>query len=146
MSAKLVLNMMAMQEEFFDSTALIGIASAMPGYRFCWLLNRHFNVDFVRQPDLDICLRTGNNQKFYFPIYQYIQPMSGLRHLLYKLKSNKESLLPEARQLDYLWLIQSNMPDTDAMERLLHLRNMPDIQLAQILATDRMKNLNNLLV
>jgi hypothetical protein len=146
MSAKLVLDMAAMQEDFFADSSLIGISSSLPIYRFCWLLNKSFALNFTRQPDFDIVLQTGKGKYHYFPVYQYCLPMDGYRHLLYKLKADKESLLPEIKQLDYLWMIQSGTAEKDAADITRQLRNIADIQLAQTLSHDRFKNLNSLFV
>jgi hypothetical protein len=146
MSAKLVLDMAAMQEDFFSDSALIGIVSALPVYRFSWLLNRKFGLRFEREADLDVIVQTGKGKQYYFPVYQYCLPLNGYKHLLYKLKSDKETLLPEVKQLDYMWMIQSSTADNEAYEIIQHLRNINDIQLAQILSHDRLKNLSSLLV
>jgi hypothetical protein len=143
--AKLVLDMSAMHDDFFDEAAMIGIVTALPGYQLCWLLNRHFEIEFTREPDQDIPLQRKDN-KYHFPIYQYNLPNSTHKYLLYKLKDGKEPLLPETKQLDYLWLIQTASPETDALSIAAELKNIPDIQLAQILASEQMKSLNNLLV
>lgn len=137
--------MEAMHEDFFADAAMIGIVTAVPGYHLCWLLNRHFDINFVREPDQNLPLQKKNNQ-YYFPIYQYDFPNSGYKYLLYKLKNGNESLLPETKLLDYLWLVQTASPDSDADAIAAELRNIPDIQLAQILAPDQLKNLNNLLL
>ncbi len=134
-----------MQEDFFAGSAMIGIVSAAPGYHLCWLLNKHFDIEFSRDPEQTISSRKKDNQ-FDFPIYQYTFPNSSYQYLLYKLKNGAESLLPETRQLDYLWLVQTASPDEDAAEIAAELRELPDIQLAQILSTDQLKSLNNLLV
>jgi hypothetical protein len=146
MSAKLVLDIAAMQEDFFADSALIGIATALPGYGLCWQINRYFGFNFIREAELDICLQKGIDNKRYFSIYQYCVPMSGSRHVIYKLKSEKDALLPEAKQLDYLWLVQSSTPELDAYQYMQYLRQMPEIQLAQVLAPERLKNINNLLL
>lgn len=146
MSKNWTLDTIAMQEDFFTDTALIGIVSAVPAYRFCWLLNEQMDTNFVRQPDLDICLQASAEKQLYFSIYQYSLPLSECRYLLYKLKNEKESLLPEVKQLDYLWMIQSNTADVLADNIMQRLRDIPDVQLAQILPADRLKNLDHLLV
>jgi hypothetical protein len=65
---------------------------------------------------------------------------------MYQLKNGNEVLLPEVKQLDYLLLIESAGPDTEADKLMGLLRNMPDIQLAQIIPADRLKNSSHLLV
>jgi len=146
MSVKMTLDMVAMQEDFFADTVLIGIASALPGHRFCWLINKHFEMDFIRDPEQNVCLQLKQNKECYFPIYKYELPLSNVMHLLYKLKNNTESLLPEAKQLDYIWLIQTTSPDTDAYGITQTLRNIPEVQLAQLLEPEKLKNLKNLIV
>jgi len=143
--AKLVLDMTATQEGFFADAAMIGIGTALPAYHFCWLLNKHFEIDFRRDPDQNIPMVKKENQ-YYFPIYQYSFPNSTHTYLLYKLKNGTEALVPEIRHLDYLWLVQTANPEEDALLILGELKKIPDIQLAQILAQDQLKSLNNLLV
>jgi hypothetical protein len=144
--SKWTLNIAAMQEDFFADTALIGIVSAMPAYRFCWLLNQQLDMNFVREPDLDVCLQSSTDRQHYFSLYQYSLPLNGCRYLLYKLKSDKEALLPEVKQLDYLWMIQSTTAENQAEHIMQRLRNIPDVQLAQILPTEKLKHRNHLLV
>jgi hypothetical protein len=147
MSTKWTLNVAAMQEEFFSDTALIGIVSPLPAYRFCWMLNQKFDMDFVRDAESDICVSGANQEEaHYYSLYKYSAPLNGNKYLLYKLKCDKESLLPEVKQLDYLWMIQSTTPETDAANLTQYLRDIPDVQLAQVLAADKLKNLNHLIV
>ncbi len=146
MSGKWTLDTEAMEEDFFSDSALIGIVSALPAYKLCWKLNMKLDINFVREPELDILLQKTQAIQHYFPIYQYALPLSGSRHLLYKLKSEKEALLPEVKQLDYLWLIQSHEAEHEAHIAAQQLRDIADIQLAQILDLEKLKNLSNLLV
>jgi len=143
--AKLVLDMTAMKDDFFAESAMIGIGTSMPGYHFCWALNNHFDINFIRDPEQNILLKKKDSQ-YYFPIYYYTVPNSNHQYLLYKLKNGTESLLPETRQLDYLWLIQTANPEEDALLIANELRNIPDVQMATILAPEQLKSLSNLLV
>ena len=142
--AKLVLDTNAMQKDFFEDTSMLGIATALPAYHLCWVLNRHFDINFIRDADQNISIRKKEDQ-YYFPIYKYDLPNSSHRYLLYKLKNGAESLLPETRQLDYLWLIETANPDEDVNRIAREIRNIPDIQLAQVLVPGQLKNVNNLL-
>jgi hypothetical protein len=135
-----------MQEDFFADAALIGIVSPVPAYQFCWLLNQHFDMDFVRNAEHDICLQTGKADQHYFSVYQYAAPLNGPKYILYKLKNNKQNLLPEAKGLDFLWMVQSSCPGNLAEQLTSMLRTMPDVQLAQLIPPAQLKNLNHLLV
>ena len=145
--AKLVLSNLAMQESFLEDSAMLGIASAAPAYHLCWLLNRHFDFNFVR--DADTLLSTEKKDdpnKYYYPLYKYNLPNSSQRYLLYKLKNGSESLLPEIRRMDYLWLIQTASPEKDVTRITREIRNIPDIQLAQVLVQEQLKNVKNLII
>jgi len=145
--SKLVLDTAAMEEGFFADTTLIGIASTLPAHRFCWTINRYFDMNFVREPEMDICLRGSKGKSHYFSLYQYELPLSGYKYLIYKLKSEEENLLPEVKQLDYLWLLHTHDGDKDYVGGIVQkLRDTQNIHLAQILDPDKLKNARQLLV
>jgi hypothetical protein len=135
-----------MQEDFFADAALIGIVSPVPAYQFCWMLNQHFDMDFVRDAEHDICLQSNKDAQHYFAVYQYAAPLNGPKYILYKLKCEKQNLLPEAKGLDFLWMVQSSCPDNHAEQLMGMLRTLPQVQLAHMIAPDKLKNLNHLLV
>ena len=146
MSAKLVLDIDAMQEEFFNDTSLIGIVSALPAYRFCWLLNERFDLHLKREGESDICLKTNQNISHYFALYRYDVPMNSNHFSVYKLKNNKQALLPELKQLDYLFMIQGPTAESDAEKYMEALRQINDIQLAQVIKPEKLKNMDYLLL
>lgn len=149
MSARFVLDTAEMEEKFFADKSLIGIVSTLPAYRFCWMLNERLGTRFVRMPEQDLVLQSkekGKQQLHYFPLYQYAIPSNGSIFSIYTLKTGNEVLLPEIKQLDYLWMIESSFAETEADEIAIYLRNLQDIQLAQILSADRLKHINHLLV
>lgn len=133
-------------EDFFSDTALIGIGSAQPAHRFCWAVNKAFDFNFVREPESDIVYNPTKEEKHFFSLYEYSIPFSSCRHLLYKLRSDKKVLLPEIKQLDYLWLISSPTAEEEASIIINYLRNLPDVQLAQFLDHNRLTNINLLLL
>jgi hypothetical protein len=145
--AKLVLNMDAAQQDFFEDTAMIGIVSAEQGYRFCWIVNNHFGYDFKNYPEQEVVRQRKDGTQFYFPTYQYDLDNSCYKYLLYKLKSGPESLLPETKHLDYLWLVQTSDSMHDAHFILGELRKIREVQLCQMLVAEQVKkSLNNLLL
>lgn len=146
MAAKFVLDMGAAHDNFFSDTAMAGIVCAMPGYRFCWLINRLLGFDFAREPESDVEYKMGKDNVHYFSLYRYEEETSGCTHLLYKMKSEKEALLPEIKQLDYLWLIRSRDAEYEIQDIADVLRNIPEIQLAQIIDPGRLKNIDHLLL
>lgn len=170
--ANLVLDINEMRETFFADAAMIGIAAAQPGYRLCWLLNNHFDINFVSVPEQTICMIVNKGGKetvksitetmqgfafpdaanekeeqYFFPTYLHSLPNSCYKYMLYQLKCGKKELLPEAKHLDYLWLIQTAEPEHDKHTILEQLRQVPEVQLAQELTTVHLKkSITNLLV
>ncbi len=148
--AKRIIDNEEMVKEFFEETAMIGIVSAQPAYRFCWMINNHFDINFIREPSQDIYLhkkdKQKNENKYHFPIYQYDLPNSFYKYYLYKLKDGPVSLLPEKKQMDYLWLIKTAIPEDDILEIFNELGNIPDVQLSRILDWKKLEHPDNLLI
>ncbi len=146
MAAKLVLDMSAVEEEFFSDTAMIGIGCPLQGYEFCWAVNRYLDFNFIREPENDVAYKPKKDEAHFFSLYKYEEPMSSCTHMLYQLRSDKNSLLPEIKQLDYLWLIKNRLAESLSHEITNELRSMPQVQLAQSIAPERLKNINHLLL
>jgi hypothetical protein len=85
MSAKLILDMNAMHENFFANALLLGISCALPSYTFCWLLNQHLDLKLTRDADCDICIKESNGDEIYYPYFQYNVPLSSNKFSLYQL-------------------------------------------------------------
>ncbi len=146
MSAKFILDTEAMHDSFFTDTALIGIVSALPSYRFCGMINDCFDLKLCRDGDFDICMKTSQNISHYFALYRYDAPMNSNHFSVYKLKSNKQALLTELKQLDYLFMIQGPDADEDANKYIDAMRSINDIQLAQFIQPEKLKNVDYLLI
>ncbi len=170
--ASTLLDMAGMKDSYFGGAAMIGISSALPGHRFCWLLNQHFETNFASQPESTICMAEAKSGKktvkylgtspqasifdempepdgelFYFPTYCHTFPNTVYNYVLYQLKCGNACLLPEVKHLDYLWLLQTAEPHHDAHIVLAELRNLTEVQLAQELTTEQLKkNMSNLLM
>lgn len=142
---KLKLDEEAMQESFFEETCLLGIGSTLPPYRLCWMLNRHFDIDLVCDPDLMLSSTTKDLTCQYM-VYEYKLPNSYNRYLLYQLKNNNVSLLPEIKNIDYLWMVQTADSEEDARNISEQLRTIADIQFSRIIDRAQLKNARSLIV
>ncbi|OSZ78274.1 hypothetical protein CAP35_08430 [Chitinophagaceae bacterium IBVUCB1] len=143
--AKFILDMEQVQENFFSDTALIGIVSPLASQRFCGIVNRMLDMDFVRKPESDPVVEI-KGEVHHFHFYEYCLPLNGGRYAIYRMKSENEPLLPEIKQLDYLWMVECAGCDEKAATIIQLLRNLPDVQLAQTVETDKLKNAHLLLV
>ena len=145
MALKLKLDESAMEDAFFEDTCLLGLASALPPYRLGWILNEHFDINFTCEPEMTL-ESTKKDNNYYYMIYEHQLENSSNRYLLYQLKNNNVSLLPEISTVDYLWLIQSGESEQDAAEIAEELKKIPDIQFSRIIEREQLKNVKSLLV
>lgn len=147
--AKLTLNIAAMQDDFFSDASLIGIVSAMPAYSFCLMLNQRFDLKFVREYDMDICVKTnknGDTYEHFYAVYEYCAPLNGARNLLYKLKNEQQVLMPELKNMDYLWMINNACNGYPPSRFAEFLNQMPHVQMVKMLEPDSLKKRAHLLV
>ena len=130
--------------DFFEDSAFISIGSAEPGYRLAHILNTRFDLNLAREIDIDICLVKKKTGTTYFDTFLYDEPFNGSKHTLYKLKSQRETLLPELKVADYLWMIQHNLSAQHAEEYIAHLKKLREVSFAQIVGVGEFTHLENL--
>src|ERR1700744_6711046 len=117
--AKLILNTEEVEEDFFSDCRLIAIGSALPGYTLCWWMNHVCNFNFIRQPDMDICVQETKpsgkkggglfdavaespDELFYFPVYKHDLPYYEAAVYLYTNNFSHKKLISELKFADYL--------------------------------------------
>jgi hypothetical protein len=134
-------------DEFFSDVQLIGIVSTLRGYKFCWSLNHHLSIDFRLHPDMEVQLEK-RKLLYYFNIYSFVDTDVNVSYLLYENESKGEYLVPEFKNLDYLWLIRSEENDmAETKEKLLEkLRKLDIIQMATYIQIENIKSRENLII
>jgi hypothetical protein len=138
--AILALNTQDIIEEFFQETKLLGIVSAAKDYRFCWNLNKILGLDFRMAHNIEIEL-IRKKRKYFFSVYQYQEPNGSLCHYLYNNLFDGEYLLPEFKNLDFLWLMKNDTVTPEYLEQLKTLLlSMPGVQLVIELTNEKIKN------
>lgn len=146
---KQILQLTLLAEDFFDGASLIGIASPLAPSRFCAVLNRAFDLDLRREPEQDLYMQApGQDElKRYFPVFQERLETEAVEITLYRLKgAGGEMLLPEIPHLDYMWLLRSNTPEKDAEGYTALLRQLPGVQMAQVIGVEQLRNAANLVL
>lgn len=121
--AKFLLNTALVEEDFFTDSRLIAIGSALKGYSLCWWLNELFALNFMREPELDICIREGKimaqqgltlfdpveeeeKRQYYFPVFRHVLPYFDASIYLYTNRCSVKKLVPELKHADFLLLLQ----------------------------------------
>ncbi len=122
---------------------LFGIRSAAKGYRLAWEINTKTGIHLVRQPDLMVGFKKGEERKFSF--YAHETRINRLK--LFKNKPadsdlGKYFLIPEFPHFDFIVLIQ--MDDLTVRDTfLIQLRQIPSVELTSSIALDGLKSKSN---
>lgn len=127
-------------DEFFEDAKLLGIVTTVKDYRFCWNLNEMLDLDFRINHDLEIKL-IRKKRRYFFSVYEYHEPNTSLCHYLYNNLHDGEYLLPEFKNLDFLWLMKNDTVTHQYLEQLKSLlRSIPGVQLISELTNEKIKN------
>lgn len=136
----------SMVDQFFDETRLLGIVAPMEQYKFCWHLNHLTNFHFRIDNNLEIPM-IKKERKYFFSVYSYSEPKSMCNHYLYNNQYDGEFLLPEFRNLDFLWLIRDEFIDGKDLSGLIDaVKSIPNVQMVTELAQDKIRNKQNLIL
>lgn len=138
--AVLALNTQDIIDEFFEDTKLLGIVTSVKDYRFCWNLNNVLGLDFRINHEIEIQLKR-RRRLYFFSVYEYQETNTSLCHYLYNNLYDGEFLLPEFKNLDFLWLMKNDTVTPEYLNQLkLLLRDIPGVQLITELTNEKIKN------
>ncbi len=141
---KLSLNNADLTDDFFEETRLLGVMAPMKNYQFCWRLNKLLGIDFRINNDIEIQL-AKKARNYFFAVYEYGEPTNCLVHYLYNNQFDGEYLLPEFRNLDFLWLLKGDTVKDDRLEELVQaVKTVPGVQLVVELTNEKIKHKEHL--
>jgi hypothetical protein len=161
--AKLILNTEDVEEDFFSDCRLLAIGAALPGYTLCWWLNRACDFNFVREPEMDICVQEGKafhkksgglfdevpevqQELFYFPVYKHDLPYYNSSVLLYTNTIGGKKLMPDVRFADFLMLIPFASYIEPGKNVYNDLTGIPNISWVREIDLEPLKHKRNLIV
>lgn len=132
-------------EEFFEDCCLIGLVTSVKSYKFCLQVNKLLNFDFRLNTDIEIALNK-KNRNYYFPVYQSNVKHSFTKHYLYSNRNDGEVLLPEFKNIDFIWLIRGEANIHEQFGNLLALiKSIQDVQMATEIDHTYLDNRENLI-
>lgn len=133
------------QDDFFAHAKLFGFMAKLSSYYMCWQLNYMLHVNFKACYPFEIVLNK-KNRKYFFSIYEYSSDFGTSVHYLYSNQNDGEYLLPEYRNIDYLWLIKDNYENDRLYELMkMHVKFIEQVQLIVDIPLDTLKHKNNLI-
>ena len=142
---KLKLDLHHLEEDFFEETTLLGIVAPLKDYQFCWQLNQALHYDFRINNEIEIQL-IKKERKYFFAVYQYPLPNTSLSHYIYNNQFDGEPLLPEFKNLDFLWLMKGDtVSKSDLSDLMKNIRGISGVQLVTLLKSEQIKHKKHLI-
>ena len=133
-------------DTFFQDIRIIGIVAPIKNYHFCWCVNQRMQYDLRVSNDLEIQLEK-KRRKYYFSIFSYPEPLVSRIHYLYSNCFDGEHLLPELKNLDYLWIVKGDSGDEKEIDKLLEgIRAVEGVQLAKEISHSQIRNKSHLII
>ncbi len=145
MNIKLSIDNDQIAEEYFSDAQLFGIQCSLEPSSFIWLINKKFLYQFRYQNDAEIVVNK-RQRRFSYPVFQCQETAIQLTHIIYTNKHDGEYLLPELRHFDYIWLMKGELNQALAEQIMAVLKSIPEIQIAALLAADKIRNKTQLVM
>lgn len=131
---------------FFRDTKLMGIVSRRKDYELCWQINRLLGFNFKMNNELEVML-IKKARKCYFTVYEYEEPTRFTTHYLYNNHYKAEYLLPDLKNIDFVWLVKGSYYNEEEIKWLTEaIKNMNGIQMVTLLKVNDLKNKENLIL
>jgi hypothetical protein len=140
MCAKKILRLS--EEDKFDFT-VVGIVCQLRDYRLCMALNKKFEIKLSKQDEYTV-FNNKRMEDHLFSFYEYINEEED-RYNLISNKSQKGYLLPEQKQVDYLFILRLIRVTMDDQQILSALKEIPIILGAYKLEPAKLKSRGNLI-
>lgn len=123
---RLILDDSSLEEEFFEDITLMGIVSARKPHQLAWYIREYTGYLFHRNHDFQ-----NVKAEFIFPVFYLEEKLQCTEHFLFTNRIQKEFLIPEAKNIDFIWMIKSNMQRIELRDKILpKLSGIPSIDFA----------------
>lgn len=141
---KLKLDQDYLTQTFFDTTRLLGVMAPIKSYMFCWNVNNLLGTQFVLNNEIEIHLKK-KKRDYYFNVYEWMEPDTALTHYIYHNQYDGEYLLPEFRNMDFLWLMKGEVVNDEKCNIIrTAIKNLSSVQLVAELTNEKIINKGNL--
>jgi hypothetical protein len=141
---KLKLDIDSLNDDFFETTRLLGITAPLKNFQLCWQLNKMMGFNFRLNPDNEIHVKK-KERNYFFNIYEWQEANSFLVHYLYHNQYDGEYLLPEFKHIDFLWLMKGDSVDDEKCDWIKQaIKNVTGVQMVAELNIEQIKNKGNM--
>lgn len=141
-SAKLVLDQSFLEEEFYENAILLGIVCPLNSHRFAWQLDTFLGLKLIRNHDFTI--EVGD---IAFPVFYLHELDKMMEHIVYANRRAGAYLLPELKNIDYIWLLKGNNNLQGYQKEIVQrLQLMPSIESCFFIPLSPLKSKHLLIV
>ncbi|RCH54513.1 IPExxxVDY family protein [Mucilaginibacter hurinus] len=123
---------------------LIAVTTSLKDYRICYLINKHLNFNFIKQPDLEVDIQQQTGP-VYFSLYHDNWEASETDFYVIANKGSDGYLVPEMRKTDYFLMIKNYIDDEELDKLVFSLNKIPEIVAAVKIDPKKLKSRENLL-
>lgn len=144
-TTKLCLDVDVLTDDFFEDTRLLGIIATKKNYQFCWHINNTLSYHFRLNPEIEVQIKR-KERNYYFRVYEHTVRNSFISHYIYQNSHEGEFLLPELRNMDFLWLIKNESSDVSQCTELISsIKKLNCVQFVTELTNEKIRNKKHLI-
>ena len=119
---------------------LLGIISPLKGYKLAWQINNSLEVKLIKERDLSITFKNGQEAHFaYFSFHNEVSELKLFRNKPVESEQIKSVLIPEFPHYDFILLSQSDDPGkSNRLQEVL--RHIPSVELVAFIPLGALKS------
>lgn len=136
---KLTLNI---EEDFELDFDLIGISCHEKDFRLCYEFNKCLEIDLYRIKDLEIVVK---NSKGNYSLFEYNDEENRINYYLISNRSEKGTLIPEHKSIDFLLQLKGVTGDGFVEELITKICSISSVLTAYKIEVDSLKSKQNLI-
>ncbi len=141
---KLILDQDILKINFFEDTKILGIIAPLKSHFFCWQINKSLGTEFKLNNEIEIQVKR-KKRDYYFNIYEWKESDCFLKHYIYHNQFDGEYLLPELRNMDFIWLMKGEIEEEQCKTIIEAIKNISSVQLVVELSNEQIKNKDNII-
>ena len=122
---------------------LLGITTTAKGYKLAWDINQLLDIHLVKQLDLVVGFKGGEEKSFAFYAYEtLLNRLKLFRNKPHDGETGKYFLIPEFPHFDFILLMQMEEHSAET-KAIASIKTIPAIQLASIIPLEGLKSKSN---
>jgi hypothetical protein len=107
--------------EFFEDVSLIALVSPLSSYKLVWHIQQAFQYNFFRDHENEITFK-----KQFYKVYRYCDQPRLMEHFLITNRQFGNYLLPEAKNVDCIWMIKGGHFMNESQQQIMDVLNQID--------------------